>query len=59
MTTQSQAYDFLQPSTHPGELGMLGNYRILGELGKGGMGFVFRAEDTVLERAIALKVMNK
>ncbi|TWU03776.1 protein kinase domain-containing protein [Neorhodopirellula pilleata] len=59
MTTQSHAYDFLQPPTHPGDLGMLGNYRILGELGKGGMGFVFRAEDTVLERAVALKVMNK
>lgn len=59
MTTQTHAYDFLQPPTHSGDLGMLGNYRILGELGKGGMGFVFRAEDTVLERAVALKVMNK
>ncbi|WP_404310548.1 serine/threonine-protein kinase [Neorhodopirellula lusitana] len=57
--TNSQEYGFLKPSPHPGDLGTLGNYRILGELGKGGMGYVFRAEDTVLERAVALKVMNQ
>lgn len=59
MSTPTDAYSFLQPSSHPGDLGMLGDYRILGELGKGGMGYVFRAEHTVLERAVALKVMNK
>ncbi len=52
-------YDFLDGPTQDGDLGMLGSYRILGELGRGGMGYVFRAVDTVLERPVALKVMNK
>ncbi len=52
-------YDFLDAPTEEGDLGMLGSYRILGELGRGGMGYVFRAVDTVLERPVALKVMNK
>ncbi|MCM2371969.1 serine/threonine-protein kinase [Aporhodopirellula aestuarii] len=59
MTKKNNSYDFLEPSEHEGDLGMLGSYRILGEMGRGGMGYVFRAEDTVLERPVALKVMNK
>ncbi|MBB3205288.1 serine/threonine protein kinase [Rhodopirellula rubra] len=59
MTKQLKSYDFLEPPAHEGDLGMLGSYRILGEMGRGGMGYVFRAEDTVLERPVALKVMNK
>jgi len=39
------------------ELGRLGTYRILQQLGRGGMGAVFLAEDTRLERQVALKVM--
>ncbi len=54
---QSSRYRFLAP---PGgdELGRLGPYRVIRELGRGGMGIVFEAEDTALHRRVALKVMQ-
>src|SRR5207248_1366434 len=36
----------------------LGGYRVLHKLGEGGMGAVYVAEDTLLKRRIALKVMR-
>jgi serine/threonine protein kinase/Leucine-rich repeat (LRR) protein len=45
------------PPVEPGEVGALGPYRIIKQLGKGGMGAVYAALDTRLDRKIALKVM--
>jgi eukaryotic-like serine/threonine-protein kinase len=41
----------------PDEVGTLGPYRVVKELGKGGMGAVYAAIDTRLDRRLALKVM--
>lgn len=52
-----QTLNFLAPAQGPDELGRLSHYRILKKLGAGGMGMVFLAEDTMLHRKAAIKVM--
>ncbi|MEZ6142970.1 MAG: serine/threonine-protein kinase [Zavarzinella sp.] len=55
---QDDELAFLSPPQAEGEIGRLGNYAVHRKLGQGGMGLVLEAEDLLLKRRVALKVMK-
>jgi serine/threonine protein kinase len=46
------------PMAEP-KISSIGKYRIIELVGEGAMGVVYRAQDSVLERTVAIKVMNE
>jgi eukaryotic-like serine/threonine-protein kinase len=54
---RTSKYPFLGPPRDPANLGRIAQYEIVKELGRGGMGIVFKAEDEVLQRTVAIKLM--
>ncbi|MGN6543636.1 MAG: serine/threonine-protein kinase, partial [Aureliella sp.] len=55
--TESMAEQLLSPPSHPEMLGRIGRYEVERLIGAGGMGVVFKAFDTELNRPVAIKVL--
>ncbi len=49
--------DLLGPTDDPNMLGRIGSYEIIGLLGQGGMGAVFKGFDRSLNRFVAIKML--
>lgn len=55
--TDSMARQLLSSPSHPEMLGRIGRYEVERLIGVGGMGVVFKASDTELNRPVAVKVL--
>jgi serine/threonine protein kinase len=54
----SNPFSFLGPPRVPGDMGTLGNYRVLDQIGQGGMGIVLRGRHDTLANPLAIKVLR-
>ena len=54
---ESMSRQLLGPPSHPEMLGRIGRYEVERLIGSGGMGVVFKAIDTELNRPVAIKVL--
>lgn len=55
--TESMARQLLSPPSHPEMLGRISRYEVERLIGTGGMGIVFKAIDTELNRPVAIKIL--
>jgi len=55
--TDAMAEQLLSPPAHPEMLGRIGRYDVERLIGSGGMGVVFKAYDTELNRPVAVKLL--